>query len=108
MCLSAFLPPNLCLERGCRCKRENRAALATALFSAWFPMEPERFQTQPFQGWSVEIPPVRSTVVSTPRILLEDHALDPTTTAGVWDDDCAAETGFFTDGSATSLTTALR
>jgi hypothetical protein len=24
-------------------------------------MEPERFQTQPFQGWSVEINPVRST-----------------------------------------------
>lgn len=39
---------------------------------------------------------------------MADHALDPATTAGVWDAEDAAETGFFTDGSAASFADALR
>ena len=63
---------------------------------------------RPYEGWSVNIAPVRSTVVALPRIWMEDHALDPPTTAGVWDDDGVAETGFFVDGSAVPFAVALR
>jgi hypothetical protein len=39
---------------------------------------------------------------------MEDHALDPATTAGVWEADDAAETGFFADVSVASLALARR
>jgi hypothetical protein len=71
-------------------------------------MEPKWFQTQPCEGWSVNILPVRSTVVALPQILIEDHALEPAKAAEVWDDDSAAETGFFKAGSVASLEDALR
>src|SRR5712671_914818 len=35
----------------------------------------------PFQGWSVNILPVRSTAVALPRIWMEDHAFNPATDA---------------------------
>ena len=50
-------------------------------------MEPNRFQTQPCEGWSVNILPVRSTVVALPRNEMEDHALF----AG--DEDAATDVG---------------
>jgi hypothetical protein len=37
-----------------------------------------------------------------------DHAFDPATTAGVWDAEDAAETGFFTAASGASFAAALR
>jgi hypothetical protein len=43
-------------------------------------MEPFWFQTQPCEGWSVKILPVRSTVVVLPRISMENHAFDPAAT----------------------------
>jgi len=47
--------------------------------------------------------PVRSTALVLPRMLAENHALDPATDSGVWDADDAADTGFFGDASAPSL-----
>src|SRR6266852_2158876 len=57
-------------------------------------MEPNWFPTQPFQGWSVKILPVRSTVVALPRIWMEDHAFNPATD----DEGCGTAAGFFGSG----------
>ena len=64
--------------------------------------------TPPYKGWSVNIPPVRSTVVVLPWIYLEDHAFNPATRAEVWTGDCTPLAGFFAGGSAASGTGALR
>ena len=50
-------------------------------------------KTRPSKGWSVNLLPVRSTVVALPLILQRDHAFDPATTAGACAGDDAAETG---------------
>ena len=57
----------ICLSPTCNIKHgsiRNRVVCArhgTLFFSMWFQMEPRWLQAQPFQGWSVEINPVRST-----------------------------------------------
>ena len=60
------------------------------------------------EGWSVEIPPVRSTAVVLAQIPTEDHAFNPAATAG----GCAVGrppfAGFIAGGSAASLLGPLR
>ena len=63
---------------------------------------------RPYEGWSVEVPPVRSTAVVLARIPMEDHALEPATTAGVCAAGCTPFVGFFAGGSDASGTGALR
>ena len=40
---------------------EDAQVAHKSLFTPCLQMEPERFQTQPFQGWSVEVNPVHRT-----------------------------------------------
>jgi hypothetical protein len=53
-------------------------------------MEPFRSFARPSEGWSVNILPVRSTVVALPRNEMEDHALFAGDVAAATD----AEAGF--------------
>jgi len=62
----------------------------------------------PYEGWSVKILPVRSTVVVLPRISMEDHAFNPATTAGVCTVDFTPFAGFSAGGSTASLLGPLR
>ena len=62
----------------------------------------------PFQGWSVEIHPVRSTAVVLALILMEDHAFNPAATVGGCAVDRSPFVGFIGGGSAASLLGPLR
>jgi len=64
--------------------------------------------TVPCEGWSVEIHPVRSTVVALPPLSMEDHALDPAPDASVVLPWAALFAGFFGDGPTSSLAAARR
>src|ERR1035437_6105625 len=61
MSAGIYLPPIWNLKLGSIRKQVGRPKHATLFLSVWFQMEPTWLHTQPFQGWSVEINPVRST-----------------------------------------------
>src|SRR5579863_4357594 len=63
---------------------------------------------RPSEGWSVEILPVRSTVVALARILMEDHAFNPGMTAGECAPFAIPFAGFRADCSGASSAGALR
>src|SRR5215469_1683806 len=69
------LPPICICAHGSKWNREDHSFRLSLDLSVCFQMEPSRFQTQPFQGWSVEIFPVQSTVLALPRNKQPDHAL---------------------------------
>src|SRR5665213_3809645 len=72
--------------------------------SVRFPMEPFRHFARPSKGWSVNILPVRSTVVAEPQRLRADHAFKPAAEAT----GCATLAGLFACASDASEADGLR
>ena len=60
-----------------------------------FALRNESSLAAPYEGWSVNILPVRSTVVVLPQIFARDHAFNPATVAAVCAADSVAVAGFF-------------